>query len=122
MQNFSYAFLEAEAKAPQYHRNKVSEDADGYPEYPQVADMVIETTTLAKNEERLDRERLRESRWYWRGLVSSITSLRKMVQSCENHTGGESDLYDGVLSTERAKKKKRKWGLVREDVRMECLL
>src|SRR5256885_7483432 len=49
--------------------------------------------------------RLRESLWYWRGLVSSITSLRKMVQSCENHTGGESDLYDGVLSTERTKKK-----------------
>jgi hypothetical protein len=92
IQNFSDAFLEAEAKAPQYHRNKVSEDADGSPEYPPVADTVIETTTLAKNEERLDRERLRESLWYWRGLVSSITSLRKMVQSCENPPGGEPDV------------------------------
>ena len=85
-------FLEAEAKAPPYRRNKVPEDADGSPAYPPGAAMVIETTSLAKNEEHLDRERLRESLWYWRRLVSSITSRRIMLQDCENHTGGEFHL------------------------------
>src|SRR5438132_13440496 len=76
MQNFSDAFFEAEAKAPPYRRNQVPEDADGSPVYPPAAAMVIETTSLANNEAHLDRESLRESRWYWRRLVPSIASRR----------------------------------------------